>query len=78
MIQEFQSSKEFSVGDMFIRPDDSICYITKIVQYSKGSQYQHYIEYFAGATYTHHKQLNTRQLKNKVEYWGWKHIPVVK
>lgn len=78
MIQDFQSTKHFSVGDIFIRADDSVCYIVRIFQFSKGEQYQHCIEYFDGAKYTHKKQMNTRQLKDKVEYWGWKHIPVVK
>ena len=47
MTQEFQSTKEFTVGDMFISADgELICFIAKITQQAKGQQYHFHLEYF--------------------------------
>ena len=47
MSQEFTSTKDFSVGDLFLnRQGEVYCYIVNIVQYKKGSQYEYQLCYF--------------------------------
>lgn len=78
MTQEFQSSKDFSVGDLFLDRDGNVyCYIVKITQWKKGAQYQYELKYFRdqGNYWT---VINTARLKDRITYSGWKHIPVVK
>lgn len=79
MTQEFTSTKDFSVGDLFLdRNGEPLCFIVKITQWKKGAQYQYEFEYFRERSYNHHKYMNTIRLKDKVNFFGWKHIPVVK
>lgn len=79
MTQEFQSTKYFSVGDLFLDPDGKpYCYIVKITQWKKGAQYTYHLEYFDNDRWHPHKEFNTIRLKDKVDYFQWKHIPVVK
>lgn len=78
MAQEFQSTKDFSVGDLFLYHEEPLCFIVKITQWKKGTQYEYEVEYFKNRSYSHHKYFNTRRLKDRVEYFHWKHIPVVK
>lgn len=78
MPQEFQSNKHFKVGDLFLKDNEPLCYIVKITQWKKGAQYEYQMEYFKERTYSNFKYLNTLRLNDKLTYWGWKHIPVVK
>lgn len=79
MTQEFTSTKDFSVGDLFLSVDNEpLCFIVGITQWKKGAQYQYELEYFKTRAFSHSKYLNTIRLKDKVDYSGWKHIPVVK
>ena len=79
MTQEFQSTKDFSVGDLFLTVDNEpLCFIVGITQSRKGAQYQYELEYFKTPAFSHRKYMNTLRLKDKVNYWCWKHIPVVK
>lgn len=79
MVQEFTSTKHFSVGDLFLSVDNEpLCFIVKIIQWKKGVQYEYEMEYFKTRAFSHPKYISTKRLKEKVEYWGWKHIPVVK
>lgn len=79
MIKEFTSTKDFSVGDLFLNPDGQpLCFIVKITQHKKGAQYEYEMEYFKIRAFSHSKYYNTRRLREKVDFWGWKHIPVVK
>ena len=78
MTQEFQSTKDFSVGDLFLNANgEAYCYISKITQWKKGAQYQYEVEYFKDK-YCYWKILNTARLRDRITYSGWKHIPVVK
>lgn len=78
MTQEFTSTKDFSVGDLFLQGGEPLCFIVKITQWRKGAQYEYEVEYFKTRSFSHSKYFNTKRLKDKVEYWGWKHVPVVK
>jgi len=78
MGQEFTSTKDFSVGDLFLNCQGEVCcYIIKIVQYSKGSQYEYEMGYFNKERWDY-KYLKTVRLKEMIKFAGWKHIPVVK
>lgn len=78
MTQEFQSTKDFSVGDLFLdREGNLYCYIAKIYQWKKGSQYQHELKYFRDQGH-YWSTINTARLKDRITYSGWKHVPVVK
>lgn len=78
MIQEFESTKDFSVGDLFLYHEEPLCFIVKITQWKKGAQYEYEVEYFKNRSYYSRKHFNTRRIKDKIQYWDWKHIPVVK
>jgi hypothetical protein len=79
MVKEFTSTKDFSVGDLFLSSDGQpLCFIVKITQHKKGAQYEFQLEYFRERTFYHRTYMKTLCLKDKVNYWGWKHIPVVK
>ena len=79
MVKEFTSTKDFSVGDLFLNPEGvPLCFIVKITQHRKGAQYEYQLEYFRERAFSHRTYMNTLRLKDKVNYWGWKHIPVVK
>jgi hypothetical protein len=80
MGQEFASTKDFSVGDLFLnRQGEACCYIVKIVQYAKGTQYEYEVSYFnKERDRWNAKFMNTVRLKDSIRYGGWKHIPVVK
>lgn len=79
MTQEFTTTKDFSVGDLFLNVEgEPLCFIVKIIQRKKGAQYEYEMEYFKIRAYSHSKYYNTRRLREKVDFWGWKHIPVVK
>jgi hypothetical protein len=78
MSQEFASTKDFSVGDLFLnRQGEACCYIVKIVQYSKGSQYEYEMGYFNKERWDS-KYFKTVRLKDMIRYGSWKHVPVVK
>jgi hypothetical protein len=78
MVQEFTSTKDFSVGDLFLnREGKPHCYIVKILQYSKGSQYEYEMGYFNKERWDY-KYLKTVRLKDNIRFGGWKHVPVVK
>jgi len=81
MTQEFQSTKEFTVGDMFIDADgELICFIAKITQQAKGQQYHFHLEYFEKFAVmnriTRKRELCTLFMKDRIRFGGWKHIPV--
>jgi hypothetical protein len=80
MGQEFTSTKDFSVGDLFLnRQGEVCCYLVKIVQYSKGSQYEYEMSYFNKDRYGWNPRfMNTLRLKDKLRHGAWKHVPVVK
>jgi hypothetical protein len=80
MTQEFTSTKDFSVGDLFLnRQGEVCCYIVKIVQYKKGSQYEYEMQYFNKERDRWNPRfMNTVRLKDNIRYGAWKHIPVVK
>jgi hypothetical protein len=80
MGQEFTSTKDFSVGDLFLnRQGEVCCYIVNIVQYKKGSQYEYEMSYFnKDRDRWNPRFMNTVRLKDSLRYGGWKHIPVVK
>ena len=80
MGQEFTSTKDFSVGDLFLnRQGEACCYIVKIVQYKKGSQYEYEMTYFNKERERRNPRfMNTVRLKDLLRYRGWKHVPVVK
>jgi|LakMenEpi03Aug12_release.lakeMendotaPanAssembly.Ray.scaffolds.fasta_scaffold3603806_1 hypothetical protein len=68
---------KYRVGDMFLdRNDKPFCYIVKIIQYKKRSQYEHEMVYFNEEQWS--KSLCTLFLNDLIRYGGWKHIPVVK
>jgi hypothetical protein len=79
--QEFTSTKDFSVGDLFLNREGKVCcYIVKIVQYKKGSQYEYEVSYFnkdRDRMY-YPKFMNTLRLKDSIRFGGWKHVPMVK
>jgi hypothetical protein len=79
-MKEFTSTKDFSVGDMFLNhKGEALCYITKIVQVAKGYQYEYQLCYFnEGRQFYQPHFINTLRLKDKMKYGVWKHIPVVK
>lgn len=79
-MKEFSSTKDFSVGDMFLnRKGEAYCYITKIVQFEKGYQYEYQLCYFNEVRQVYQPHfINTLRLKDKLKYGVWKHIPVVK
>jgi hypothetical protein len=80
MTQEFTSTKDFSVGDLFLSVENEpLCFIVKITQWKKGSQYQYELEYFNKERDRWNARfMNTVRLKDSLRYGGWKHIPVVK
>lgn len=78
MAQEFTSTKDFSVGDLFLKDNEPLCFIVKITQWKKGAQYEYEVEYFKTHAFSRPKYIKTRYLKVKIECCGWKHIPVVK
>lgn len=79
-MKEFTSTKDFSIGDMFLNhKGEAHCYITKIVQFQKGSQYEYKLCYFNEfKDYYQPSYLKTIYIKDKLKYGVWKHIPVVK
>jgi hypothetical protein len=79
-MKEFASTKDFSVGDMFIsHKGEAFCYITKIVQFEKGSQYEYQLCYFNQVLQSYQPlYMKTLRIKDKLKYGVWKHIPVVK
>jgi hypothetical protein len=80
MGQEFESTKDFSVGDLFLNKEgEAHCYIIKIVQYRKGSQYEFELSYFNKDRDRYNPiYMNTLRLKDNIRFSGWKHVPVVK
>lgn len=79
MNQEFQSSKYFSVGDMFLKENKPFCFIAKITQARKGAQYYHYLEYFTNIGERRKWFiLSTLRLRDRIIYSRWIHLPVVK
>jgi hypothetical protein len=75
-MKEFASTKDFSVGDLFLNhKGEACCYIIRIVQVRKGTQYEYELHYFNQAKTLY---VRTNRIKDKVRYGGWKHIPVAK
>jgi hypothetical protein len=79
-MKEFVSTKDFCVGDLFLNyKGEALCYITKILQYTKGAQYEYRLCYFVPVKHSYQPTyINTLHLKEKLKYGDWKHIPVVK
>jgi hypothetical protein len=79
MEQQFTSTKDFSVGDLFLNADGQLlCFIVKITQHKKDAECEYQLEYFRERPVHHSTDMYTLEIKDRVNYWGWKHIPVVK
>jgi hypothetical protein len=73
------STKDFTVGDIFITRENTICYLANIYQSKKGAHYEYQMIYLTDNTpYYARPKMNVSSIKDKMRYYGWKHVPVVK
>ena len=75
-MSKIYSIYQFTVGDLFIRYNDTpFGYLTEIYQEKKGVQYHYIVKPFKSGLPDMH--LNTTRLKNKIDYCNLKHYRVV-
>ncbi len=80
--QYFTSTKDFSVGDLFLdSKGQAFCYIVEIFQPRKTTQYRYELKYFNHVfrDLRYDKlHINTHDLKECIKWQCWKHIRVAK
>lgn len=74
--------QHYNVGDLFITESEPIIYyLSEKKRYTKQGQFTFILVILKSEhanTTGHWRSFNTARLNDRLEYWGWKHVPVKK